>query len=67
MLHPVPRQITSDADLWEAVTRHGAHLQHCRLGRRDRIEHQRLQLINRRNREAYGRAVRYISRSTSCS
>lgn len=63
MLHPVPRQITSDADLWEAVTRHGAHLQHCR----DRIEHQRLQLINRRSRQAYQAAVRHIRRSASCS
>lgn len=72
MLHPVPRQITSDADLWEAITVHGAHFQHCR----DRIEHQRLQrlqLINKRNREAYrtyrtyGRTVRHITRRTSCS
>lgn len=59
MLHPVPRQLSSDADLWEAVTVHGAHFQHCR----DRIEHQRLQLINRRNREA----VRCITRKAPCS
>lgn len=58
MLQAIPRQITSDADLWEAITVHGAHFQHCR----DRIEHQRLQLINRRNREAYQASVRYIKR-----
>lgn len=54
----VPKQIASDADLWEAIHFAGAPLQHCR----DYLEYLRLERIKRRNQQAYRAVERYFKR-----